>query len=148
MPQPSSRDIKRFCEIDGWEQTKTVKKKDGDHFRYRKHLDDGGLLRTRASHSKDQIGDPGLWHHIWHEQLGLASEDQFWAALKSGKPVDRSPAAPQRPQGPSLPAHLAGPLIRQVGLTVKEVAGLSVDEAEARLAAYYESLHLSPNQRD
>lgn len=137
MPQPRPRDIKRFCELDGWEHTKTVKRKDGDHVRYRKILADGRLLRTKASHGNDEIGDPGLWRHIWRDQLGLDSEAQFWEALDTGKPVDRAPSSPERPSGPSLPAHLAGPLIKQAGLSPAALVGMTVAEAEERLADFY-----------
>jgi hypothetical protein len=50
-------------------------------------LPDGTILRTKVSHGRGEIGDPGLWR-IWHEQLGLESEDDFRRALSERRPVD------------------------------------------------------------
>ena len=137
MPPPRPRDIRRFCEIDGWQQTTTVKRRDGDHVRFRKQLDDGRILRTRVSHGNDEIGDPGPWKHIWHEQLALDDERQFWDALKSGTPVDRSPVRVTRPTGPSLPASLAGPLSKVFKLSPAELSGLTEEQAAQLLARLY-----------
>lgn len=41
---PSWRDLKRFCERDGWELYKTT-----DHWFYRKSMTDGTLKRTKVS---------------------------------------------------------------------------------------------------
>lgn len=41
---PSWRELKRFCERDGWELYK-----DTDHYFYRKVMDDGSLKRTQTS---------------------------------------------------------------------------------------------------
>ena len=137
MPPPRPRDIRRFCEIDGWQQTSTVRRRDGDHFRFSKQLADGRILRTKVSHGNDEIGDPGLWKHIWHEQLALDDERQFWDALKSGSPVDRTPARATRPTGPSLPASLAGPLSKVFKLSPAELSGLTEEQAALLLAKLY-----------
>jgi hypothetical protein len=136
LPQPRFSDIRRFCEIDGWEETKGTKGKAGDHFRYRKTLSDGRILRTKASHSNEQIGDPSLWRHIWRDQLGLESEDQFWEALATGEQVDRTAPEPA-PSGPSLPAWLVNALVRQAGVPFAEVAAMSEEEARERLNEFY-----------
>ena len=136
MPQPKFSDSRRFCQIDGWEETKGASGKRGDHFRYRKVLEDGRLLRTKASHSDDELGDPSLWRRIWRDQLGLESDDQFWEALESGKPVDRGQPAPA-PAGPSLPGWLVENLIRKVGMSPEEVAQLTEQEASDRLNEFY-----------
>ena len=136
LPQPEFSEIWNFCRIDGWEEKMGASGKRGDHFRYRKVLKDGRVLRTKASHSDDEIGDPGLWRRIWRDQLGLESEDQFWEALESGNPVDRTEAAPT-PVGPSLPSWLVDSLIRKVGMLPEEVALMSEQEARDRLNAFY-----------
>jgi hypothetical protein len=138
MPQPRFGDIREFCRIDGWEQTTTAKgKKVGDHFRYRKTLPDGTILRTRASHGNDQIGDPALWKRIWSEQLGLDNEQQFWDALNSGKPVPRGTTEPAAPAGPSLPLWLYRKLLVEVRVPEAELASLSEAQALARLHEHY-----------
>ena len=136
MPQPKFSDIRRFCQIDGWEETRGASGKRGDHFRYRKVLEDGRILRTRASHSDDEIGDPSLWRRIWRDQLALASEAQFWEALQSGEPVNRTQSA-LAPAGPSLPGWLVESLIRKVGMPPEEVAQMTEQEALDRLNEFY-----------
>jgi hypothetical protein len=136
LPQPRFSDIRRFCEIDGWEETKTTRRKTGDHFRYRKSLPDGRILRTRASHGNEQIGDPSLWRHIWRDQLGLEAEDQFWEALETREPVVRTAPEPA-PSGPSLPAWLVDALVRQARVPFGQVAAMSDEEARERLNEFY-----------
>jgi hypothetical protein len=136
LPQPKFSDIRRFCQIDGWEEKEGASGKRGDHFRYRKVLEDGRILRTKTSHSDDEIGDPGLWRRIWRDQLGLESEDQFWEALASGNPVDRAESTPT-PAGPSLPGWLVDSLIRKVGIAPEEVARMTEQEARDRLNEFY-----------
>jgi hypothetical protein len=136
LPQPRFSDLRRFCEIDGWEELEGARGKRGDHFRYRKALPDGRVLRTKASHGDDEIGRD-LWNHIWREQLALEGEDQFWEALETGKPVDRTRAGEAAPSGPSLPAWLVNSLIRQAGVPPEEVARMSEEEARERLNEFY-----------
>lgn len=132
MPQPRFSDIRRFCQIDGWEELGRVRGGTGDHWRYRKILPDGTVLRTRASHSKEQIADPHLWQRIWREQLGRASEAQFWEALESGTPVARAGQTPSRPSGDSIPAWIVQGLLR-AGLQENEIRVLDAPEAQRRL---------------
>jgi hypothetical protein len=136
LPQPRFSDLRRFCEIDGWEELKGARGKRGDHFRYRKVLPDGRILRTKASHGDDEIGRD-LWNHIWREQLALEGEGQFSEAMETGKPVDRTRAEEAPPSGPSLPAWLVNNLIRQAGVPPEEVALMSEEEARRRLNEFY-----------
>ena len=112
MPQPRFSDIRRFCSIDEWEELGRVRGGTGDHWRYRKVLTDGTVLRTRASHSNEQIADPNLWRRIWREQLGLESEEQFWETLRTGVPVQRTAQVACPPTGPSIPAWIVQGLLR------------------------------------
>jgi len=127
VPQPTFDDLRRFCEIDNWTRKVSARGKTGDHDRYVKQLADGSILRTKASHSREQIGDRRLWRHIWKDQLGLTSEDQFWIALQTGKAVPRT-AEPAR----GTPEWLIRQLIHTVGLTEEQALALSPDEAQAR----------------
>lgn len=133
MPRPRFSDIRRFCEIDGWEELGRTRGGTGDHWRYRKVLGDGMVLRTRASHSDEQIGDPGLWQRIWKHQLDLDSEEQFWEALRTGQPVPREAHEPTAPAaGPSIPAWVVQGLLR-AGVPESEIRELDPDEARGRL---------------
>ena len=132
MPQARFSDIRRFCEIDGWEELGRTRGGTGDHWRYRKVLADGTVLRTRASHSGEQIGDPGLWQRIWKHQLGLESEEQFWDVLRTGQPAPRAMHEPAVPTGPSIPAWVVQGLL-QAGVPEREIRGLDPGEARRRL---------------
>jgi hypothetical protein len=137
VPPPRFDDIRRFCELDGWTKKATARRGEGDHTRYEKRLTDGSILRTKASHSNAQIGDRSLWRHIWRDQLGLESEDEFWRVLETGQPAARPGAEPEPPEGPSLPAWLVDALIRQAGIAINEVRGLSEQEARDRLHEFW-----------
>jgi hypothetical protein len=146
MPQPSFGDIREFCRIDGWDEKKSAKGKTGDHFRYRKVLADGRIVRTKASHGNDQIGDPSLWERIWRDQLGLESEEHFWEALRTKRPVDRGTADAQPPAGETVPLWLVRRLVLEVGVPEAEVRRLTREEAQARLDRFYEQLATKPEQ--
>lgn len=132
MPIPDKKDVKRFCALDGWEETKAVSP---DHHRYRKRLDDGTVLRTRVSLGRGPICHaPALWAKVWRHQLGLSSEDEFWEVLKSRQPARRgAPAAP--PPEPQMPAWLFEALVHSFGVDESEVRSLTEDEALARYLA-------------
>jgi hypothetical protein len=132
VPQPHFSDIRRFCSIDRWEELGRARGGTGDHWRYRKVLADGTVLRTRASHGNEQIGDPNLWQRIWRDQLGLESEDQFWEALQTGNRVPRATDAPDRPAGSSVPAWVVQGLLR-AGVAEEEIRRLDATEAQRRL---------------
>jgi hypothetical protein len=137
VPQPRFDEIRRFCELDGWTKKSTVRGGEGDHTRYEKRLADGTILRTRASHSDAQIGDRSLWRHIWCDQLGLASEEEFWRVLETRRPADRPGEAPARPSGPSLPGWLVEALIRQVGLPLDQIRQLTEQQARERMHEFW-----------
>lgn len=60
---PSWKELRRFCERDGWELYK-----DTDHYFYRKLLDDGSLKRTKVSKGTGEIPKK-LWKEILRKQL-------------------------------------------------------------------------------
>lgn len=65
---PSWRDLKRFCDRDGWELYKTT-----DHFYYRKLMPDGTIKRTKVSNASGEI-KKHLWQEILKEQLQVTQE--------------------------------------------------------------------------
>ena len=132
MPPPSFDDLRRFCELDGWEELPRARGRTGDHRRYRKVLPDGTILRTKVSHGSGEIGDRGLWQRIWRDQLGLESEDAFWRALRESRPVDRGDAPPAPPAGPTLPGWVVAGLLR-AGVSEAELRVLTADEARRQL---------------
>jgi hypothetical protein len=136
VPQPRFSDIRRFCSIDEWEELGRVRGGTGDHWRYRKVLTDGTVLRTRASHGDEQIADPNLWRRIWREQLGLESEERFWEALRTGDPVQRTAQAPAPPTGPSIPVWIVQGLLR-AGVREEQIREFDAAEAQRRLEDFW-----------
>lgn len=134
MKHPTWDDIRRFCEVDGWEARTTVKGRRGDHDRFTERLPDGRVLRTRASHGSDQLGDPGLVRHILRDQLEV-SADEFWTAVAKGiAPVRGAPPPEVSTEEPAhqLPDWLAVNLALNVGLSDEQIASLSEEEAMRR----------------
>ena len=65
---PSWRELKRFCERDGWELYK-----DTDHYFYRKIDKDGNTKRTKVSRGTGEIKGH-LWNEILKKQLQVTEE--------------------------------------------------------------------------
>jgi hypothetical protein len=66
---PSWRELKRFCENDGWELYKKT-----DHYFYRKIDDNGNIRRTKVSNGTGEIHG-NLWKEILKKQLGVTQEE-------------------------------------------------------------------------
>lgn len=138
QPVPQSRyaDLRRFCELDAWEEVTGASGRTGDHRRYRKILPDGAILRTKVSHGSGRIEDPELWHRIWRDQLGLETEAEFWEVLRARRPVPRGGVEPERPLGPSIPAWVVSGLLRE-GVAEEEIGGLGSAAAQRRLESIW-----------
>ena len=65
---PSWKELKRFCERDGWELYKQT-----DHDFYRKFLPGGEMLRTKVSRGSGEI-PAGTWKIILKKQLQTTQE--------------------------------------------------------------------------
>lgn len=65
---PSWKELKRFCERDGWELYKNT-----DHYFYRKIDKDGNLRFTKVSRGNGEIKG-FLWKEILKKQLGVTEE--------------------------------------------------------------------------
>ena len=65
---PSWKELKRFCEHDGWELYKIT-----DHYFYRKQDADGNIRFTKVSKNPGQI-NRNLWNVILHRQLKVTKE--------------------------------------------------------------------------
>ncbi|MCL1808000.1 MAG: type II toxin-antitoxin system HicA family toxin [Oscillospiraceae bacterium] len=65
---PSWRELKRFCERDGWELYK-----DTDHYFYRKRDPGGNIRRTKISKGTGEIKSR-LWQDILKRQLQVSKE--------------------------------------------------------------------------
>ena len=129
MRHPTWDDIRRFCEVDDWTPTHLKRgRKRRDHDRFQKTLADGRILRTRASHGRAEIGDPGLVTRILRHQLEV-TVDEFWDAVDNGNPPVRPPKTATTPEE-AAPAHrledwLAVQLAITVGLSDTEIGALT-----------------------
>lgn len=65
---PSWKELKRFCENDGWELYK-----DTDHYYYRKRDEDSKVRKTRVSKGSGEILKT-LWQEILKKQLMISKE--------------------------------------------------------------------------
>lgn len=65
---PTWKELKRFCERDGWELYKNT-----DHYFYRKIDDDGNIKRTKVSRGSGEIKG-NLWREILKRQLRVSEE--------------------------------------------------------------------------
>ncbi|HDR4440938.1 hypothetical protein BK720_06745 [Bacillus thuringiensis serovar brasilensis] len=65
---PTFKELKRFCEKDGWECYK-----DTDHYFYRKIMPDGTIKRTKVSKGTGEIKHH-LWRKILKQQLQVSLE--------------------------------------------------------------------------
>jgi hypothetical protein len=126
VPVPDKSDLKAFLRIDDWTETQRT-----DHYRYLKHLPNGDILRTKVSFGRGPaFNDPGLWHHVWKDQLKCSSEDDFWNTVKTRTPLERTQASPTTPPtGPAKPTWLYEFLVNVVQMNPQEVLALSQQDA-------------------
>jgi hypothetical protein len=65
---PKWKDLRRFCEKDGWELYKQT-----DHYFFRKKDKDGNIRRTKVSMGTGEIMG-NLWREILKKQLQVSEE--------------------------------------------------------------------------
>lgn len=65
---PSWRELRKFCEKDGWELYKHT-----DHYYYRKIEKDGSIKRTKVSKGTGEI-KYHMWRQILKKQLRVSEE--------------------------------------------------------------------------
>lgn len=133
---PTFRDLKTYLERDGgWEEIPNLargRRRGGDHWRYRKVLPDGTVLRTKVSHALgDEIGHD-LFGHIVRDQLRTSIA--HFADVLAGRAADAP--VPEQPTAEPIPGWLVNRLIHTVGLPESEVREMSADDARARWEAY------------
>lgn len=63
------KELKRFCENDGWELYKVT-----DHYHYRKTDNDGNIRKTKVSMGTGEI-KYYRWREILKKQLGVTQEE-------------------------------------------------------------------------
>jgi len=76
---PRFRDLLRYVQRDGWEPYGSRR---ADHYRFRKVLSDGRLVKTMVSRLLGKEIPRDLWPKIRKQQLGLDSDEAFWAKVR------------------------------------------------------------------
>lgn len=129
MRLPTNKELKRFVEVEGWEnKDQKAHKKTGDHFRYVFTTPTGERLFTRISHGSGQIRNPDLFTSILRDQLCI-DEEQFWSAVDKGvRPI--RPSHAETTHEDALDAKLARNLINKVGLRPEELVGMTAPRAQ------------------
>lgn len=128
---PTFRDLKSYLERDGgWEEIPNLargRRRVGDHWRFRKTLPDGSVLRTKVSHALgDEIG-PDLLRHIVRDQLQTTMA--HFRDVVAGRAT--KPAEDARQSEP-VPGWLVRRLTHTAGIPEDEVRRMSSDEARGR----------------
>lgn len=122
---PTWGELEDFLKIDGWRQLPSSGR--SSHVFFEKALDDGRLLQTHVSHSRDKRPSPGRFSLILREQIEVSREG-FWKALGSGEPVER-PAATEAGQPVEHEAWVVAVLAGQLHMTAEEIRALDPDDA-------------------
>lgn len=122
---PSWGEIEEFLKIDGWRQLPSAGH--STHVFFEKVLDDGRVLQTHVSHSRDKRPSPGRFSVILREQIEV-SREQFWTALRSGEAVDR-PAAAETEHPVEHEAWVVAVLAGQLHMSADEIEALDRDTA-------------------
>jgi hypothetical protein len=128
------RDLRTYVSNDGWTEEANLargRRRIGDHRRYFRDLPDGTRLRTKVSHDERAEIGPDLFRRILRDQLRV-TEDQFWAVVRGRASADAEPTTEAEP----IPGWLVTRLIFTMGLSEKNVARMTVEEAQAAWMEY------------
>lgn len=134
-PRPTRDDHERFCRAEGWTRVRDSRGRTGTHHvTCELALPDGRVLRTRISRPVDRTGyGRSMWSHILRDQLAV-DEGVFWACVRGEALPDRGGPC-VRPD--ALPAELVHLLVTKVGVDESEIAGMTKEEAVARMQRYW-----------
>jgi hypothetical protein len=122
----------QFVVGEGWQEVPST-----HHETYELRLPDGRVLRTRISRppNKTTYG-ARMWAHILRDQLDVTPEE-FWACARDGVIPDRTPPDTPPEVDDAIPVEVVDLLIDRVGLTHRDIVGMTRDEAIARLNDYW-----------
>lgn len=119
--------------VDGWRQLPSSGR--SSHIFFEKALDDGRVLQTHVSHSRDERPSPGRFSAILREQLEV-SRQEFWNALRTGERVDR-PVAAEGEQPVEHEAWVVAVLAGELHMTAEEIEALDPDDARQRVHDFW-----------
>jgi hypothetical protein len=126
------KDLRRFCEIDGWRRTGDAPgRRVAKHEVWVKTLHDDTVLRTAISKGRGEY-TRSLFVQILKHELRVSERD-FWRAVDKGV----APARPEQtgarpPEASTLPLALVARLLR-AGYAESDLRGLTRERAEGLL---------------
>ena len=129
MKTPTFDEIEAFLKIDGWGLDRST-----GHDFYEKVLPNGETLRSHTSFAGKKTMSPERFKAILADQLKV-SEEEFWDALRTKRPVTRSSPQPQ-PAPTSLPDWLRVALHNDCGLSGEDIGRLTEEEARELLTQH------------
>ncbi len=131
-PTPTRSDHQQFVVNEGWRQVPSA-----HHETYELDLADGRMLRTRISRppSKTTYG-ARMWDHILRDQLDVTA-DELWACVRDGVAPDRAPDDVPDQVDDAIPVDVVNLLIGRLGLTHRDLVGMTRQEAISRLNEYW-----------
>lgn len=131
-PQPTRADHKQFVVHEGWHQVPST-----HHETYELDLPDGRVLRTRTSRPPNKATyGARMWAHILRDQLDVAA-DEFWACVQDGVVPGRTPDDAVEEIDDAIPVDVVNLLVGRVGLSRRDLVGMTRQEAIARLNEYW-----------
>lgn len=131
-PAPTRADHLQFVVNEGWQQVPST-----HHETYELGLADGRVLRTRISRppNKTTYG-ARMWAHILRDQLDVTA-DEFWTCVTDGVAPDRTSADVVEQLDDAIPVDVVNLLISRVGLTRRDLVGMTRQDAIARLNEFW-----------
>jgi hypothetical protein len=133
---PTWGDVERFLAADGWRQVKGGERggRRSRHLFYEKTLDDGRVLQTHISHSRQKTLSPGRFSAVLRHQLEV-SREQFWECIRAQRPVDRPTELEE-----GLLEHEAwvvAVLVGELHMTAEQIAALTEEEAQGLVQEHW-----------
>jgi len=126
---PTWAEVEAFLRADRWEEVRET-----GHAFFRKTLDDGRVLETHRSFAGKKTMSRGRFAAILRSQLEC-SPDDFWEAIRTGRPMRRPSSLP--PPAPTYPLWAVRVLTESLHMTEDEVRALSPEEVVERAEAYW-----------
>jgi hypothetical protein len=128
----TSRDIERFCQIDGgWDM-----RQGSNHIVASKRLEDGRRLQVQICHDKGKAFSPGASNRICKQSLGLpGGELQFKDTLRTGVAPERHVIDVPEMEEDLLTERSAGVLIHECQIGRYQLEGLTEADATRIIAA-------------
>ncbi len=122
-----TKDVRRFCVVDGWRRKADAPgRRVAKHEVWEKTLANGVTLRTPISKGRGSYAK-GVFAAILKRQLQVTEQD-FWAAVDKRRAPARPQAPSARPAGEALPFALVRKLLA-AGHTLDDLRGLSDEQA-------------------